>query len=92
MVYTVPEQVDLVYIYEPGGDRIQQTEALFSPYVDFNVMRTALNGMLDYRSNEAIEQGLRDVRDGRIPAFPIDNGRFQGRIEQSGDRINIWVR
>lgn len=90
-IYVVPEQVDLVYIVNQENGRVQQSEAYFAPYMDTTVMRTALNGMLNYRSSEAIEQGLEDVRRGRLPSFPFATNQYQGVIEQAGDRIYIGV-
>ncbi|GAB4376543.1 MAG: hypothetical protein Kow00121_23820 [Elainellaceae cyanobacterium] len=89
-IYVVPEQVDLVYIFNQNN-QVQQSEAYFAPYMDANVMRTALNGMLEYRSSEAIEQGLEDVRQGRFSSFPFETSQYQGVIEQMGDRIYIGV-
>ena len=89
-VYVFPEQVDLVYIYNQQG-RLQQSEAYFAPYMDFNVMRIALNGMLGNRLRGDIEQGLEDVRRGQASSVPIETDRFQGVIENTGDRIYVGV-
>jgi serine/threonine-protein kinase len=92
-IYVVPEQVDLVYIYDQR-DRLQRSEAYFAPYMDFNVMRTALNGMLDNRSTGEIEQALETVRRGQAGSVPIETEKFQGVIENTGDRIyvGVWER
>jgi serine/threonine-protein kinase len=93
-IYIFPDQVDLVYIYDQQTDRLRQTEAYFVPYMDFNVMRTALNGMLQAGLTRDIEQGLEAVRRGQAPSHPIETSNFQGVIEQAGDRIyvGIWER
>lgn len=88
--YVYPEQVDLVYIYD-SQDRLQQSEAYFSPYMDFNVMKTALNGMLNYRITGEIEQALEDVQRGRAGSVPIATDQFQGKIEQTDGRIYVGV-
>jgi serine/threonine protein kinase len=90
VTYIVPEQVDLVYIYDRSS-QVERTEAYFSPYTDFNVMRTAVNGMLNYRSSGEIEQALEQVRRGEIVSYSIDIGGLQGVIEQAGDRIYVGV-
>ena len=91
VTYIVPEQVDLVYIYDRASNQVKRTEAYFSPYTDANVMRTALNGMLNYRSSPEIEQALEQVRRGEIPSYTINNGSVQGVIEQAGNRIYVGV-
>lgn len=89
-VYVFPEQVDLVYIYDQK-DRLQQTEAYFAPYMNFNVMRVALNGMLGNRMTGEIEQGLQAVQQGQVNSVPIQTDKFQGVIERTGDRIYVGV-
>lgn len=89
-VYVFPQQVDLVYIYN-AQDRLQQSEAYFAPYMDFNVMRIALNGMLGNRITAEIEQGLEAVRRGEANSVPIDTEQFQGVIEHTGDQIYVGV-
>jgi serine/threonine protein kinase len=93
-IYVFPDQVDLVYIYDQQTDRLRQTEAYFVPYMDFNVMRIALNGMLQSGITPDIEQGLEAVRRGQAGSYPIETSNFEGVIEQTGDRIyvGIWER
>jgi serine/threonine protein kinase len=91
VTYIVPEQVDLVYIYDRNSGQVERTEAYFSPYTDANVMRTAVNGMLNYRSNQEIEQALEQVRRGEIVSYSINSGGLQGVIEQAGDRIYVGI-
>ncbi|MEO1394512.1 MAG: serine/threonine-protein kinase [Cyanobacteria bacterium J06634_5] len=89
----VPNRVSLAYAYEPGSNRVQQSEATFSPSTDWILMRTALNGMLDGRSTKEIEDGLRAVRNGERDRVEINRKGFSGAIERNTyGHVHIYVR
>ena len=71
----------------------QQSEAVFAPAFDRLVMRTALSGMLDGRSTEAVETGLDRVYSGQIERYPFTVGDLEGHIERNRQGyIHIYVR
>ncbi|MGC1528185.1 MAG: protein kinase [Phormidesmis sp.] len=89
----VPNRVRLAYAYEPGSERVVQSEATFAAAVDRLVMRTALLGMLDGRSTREIEQGLEAVRTGERDRFDFDARGFTGAIERNAyGYIHIYVQ
>jgi serine/threonine-protein kinase len=88
----VPNQVTLAYIYDKSSDRIRQTEASFAQSVDPLVMRVALNGMLNGRSTEEIEQALGEIRDRQRNSYSFTSGNLEGLIERNeSDRIYIGI-
>jgi len=88
----VPNQVTLAYIYDRSSDRVRQTEASFAQSVDPLVMRVTLNGMLNGRSTEAIENALRQVRDRQRNSYSFTSGNLEGLIERNdSDRIYIGI-
>jgi serine/threonine protein kinase len=88
----VPNQVTLAYIYDKSSDRIRQTEASFAQSVDPLVMRVALNGMLNGRSTEEIEQALEEIRDRQRNDYSFTSGNLEGLIERNeSDRIYIGI-
>jgi tRNA A-37 threonylcarbamoyl transferase component Bud32 len=88
----VPNQVTLAYIYDRSTDRVRQTEASFAQSVDPLVMRVTLNGMLNGRSTEAIEQALGQIRDRQRNSYSFTSGNLEGVIERNdSDRIYIGI-
>lgn len=88
----VPNQVTLAYIYDKSSDRVRQTEASFAQSVDPLIMRVTLNGMLNGRSSEEIEQALGEIRDRQRNSYSFTSGNLEGVIERNdSDRIYIGV-
>ncbi|MBD2058248.1 protein kinase [Oculatella sp. FACHB-28] len=88
----VPNQVTLAYIYDKSTERIRQTEASFAQSVDPLMMRVTLNGMLNGRSTEEIDQALSQIRDRQRNDFSFTSGNLEGVIERNdSDRIYIGI-
>lgn len=88
----VPNRVTLAYLYDKDSNRVRQTEASFAQSTDLMTMRVTLNGMLDGKLSEAIEQGLKSVRDRQSNEYSFSAGRYKGVIQRNDrDRIYIGV-
>lgn len=88
-----PNRATVAYVYDPAGDIVQQTEAVFAPSYDRLIMRTALTGMLNGQSTREIEAGLEQVRTGQVDQFPFERNGLTGSIERNNNGfIHIYVR
>jgi serine/threonine protein kinase, bacterial len=55
-------------------------------------MRVTLNGMLNGRSTEEIEQALGEIRDRQRDSYSFTSGNLEGVIERNdSDRIYIGI-
>jgi serine/threonine-protein kinase len=88
----IPNQATLGYIYDRDTDRVRQTEASLAQSIDPLMMRVTLNGMLDGRMSEDIEEGLAQVRNRESDQYSFEMGDLEGVIERNErDRIYIGV-
>ncbi len=88
----VPGRVSLGYLYDRDTGRVRQTEASFSQGIDRFMMRAALNGMLNNRTTQAIEQGLAAVHGRDRDQYAFSVGNLEGVIERDAqDRVYIGV-
>jgi eukaryotic-like serine/threonine-protein kinase len=91
-LYELNDQVTIAYLYDKDSDRVRQTEASFTQAVDPLVMRVTLNGMLNGRASQEIEQGLEAVRDRDRNEYSFSVGNLEGVIQRNDrDRIYIGV-
>lgn len=90
--YAWDRRVELAYVYDQSTNLVQRTSARFSPSVDELMIRTALNGMMAYKSTPEIESALKQVRQGQRNQYDFAVGDIQGRIERDGgDRLYLQV-
>ena len=89
----VPDQVDLGYLFDPSSGRLRQTEATFNPSVERNMMSQTLEKMLNGNASPDIQQGLKDVYQGKSDRYKFVSGRdgsLKGVIERN-DRDRIYI-
>jgi serine/threonine-protein kinase len=91
----VPDQVDLGYLFDPSSGRLRQTEATFNPSVERDTMSQTLEKMLNGNASPDIQQGLKDVYQGKSNRYRFVSGRdgsLKGTIERNQyNRIYIAV-
>lgn len=88
----IPEQISLGFLFDQQSERIRQTEASFTPDVDFQLMVLTLNGMLGCKLNEEIQRGLQQVQQGQSRQYSFSLNSLKGVIEwQKGDRLYIGI-
>jgi serine/threonine-protein kinase len=88
----IPGRVTLAYLFDRDTNRVRQTEASFAQSVDPNVMRVALNGMMNGRMSQEVEEGLFEVRDRQSNRYSFAIGQLEGVIERNNrDRIYVAV-
>ncbi|MEA5462646.1 serine/threonine protein kinase [Leptothoe sp. PORK10 BA2] len=88
-----PNRASVAYVYDAGGNTVQQAEAVFAPSYDRLIMRVALAGMLDGQSTQEIETGLEQVRTGEVERYPFEQNGLTGSIERNSNGfIHIYVR
>jgi serine/threonine-protein kinase len=89
----VPNQVDLGYLFDRSSGRLRQTEATFNPSVERNMMSQTLEKMLNGNTAADIQQGLKDVYQGKSDRYKFVSGRdgsLKGVIERN-DRDRIYI-
>jgi serine/threonine-protein kinase len=88
----VPNQIELGYLFDADSGVIRQTEVAFAQSVDFQVMRTTLEGMLGNKATQEINQGLQQVQQRQLNSFRFSIGSLKGQIvRQDCDLIYISV-
>ncbi len=88
----LPNKITLGYIYDRDSRRLRQTELSVADSVDYLMVKVAFAGMLP-KSTREIEQGLQDVRNGKISRYEFKTGNLEGIIERSKDNrvyIAVW--
>ncbi|MDJ0735023.1 MAG: protein kinase [Nostocaceae cyanobacterium] len=89
----IPNKVDLGYLFDTNSGVLRQTEAGFRESVDLQLMQTTLNGMLDGKATQEIQQGLQQIqqRQSNHYKFRIDDWKGQIVRQNCGDiYISIW--
>ncbi|WP_414587059.1 protein kinase domain-containing protein [Scytonema sp. PCC 10023] len=89
----VPNQIQLGYLFDCDSGVIRQTEVAFAQSVDFQVMLTTLEGMLDNKATQEINQGLQQVQQRQLNSFRFSIGSLKGQIvRQDCDFIytSVW--
>ncbi|MDY6805762.1 MAG: serine/threonine-protein kinase [Cyanobacteriota bacterium] len=88
----MPGEITVAYIYDRDSGVVRQTELSVAQSVYDLMVKTALNGMLDYRTTREIERGWQDVHQGRSDRHSFQTGPLEGVIQrQPDDRIYIGV-
>lgn len=88
----IPQAVSLGFLFDKKSQRIRQTEAAFTTWVDSQIILVTLNGMLGCKLNQQITQGLEKVRQGKSNRYFFTIESLKGVIESQGsDRIYIGI-
>lgn len=91
-LYALAPQATVSYVYDRDTARVRQTEASFTQSVDPLIIRVALDGMLDGKLTDDIEQGLAQVRSRQSNRYTFSQGKVEGVIERNRrDRIYVAV-
>ncbi|NEQ41772.1 MAG: protein kinase [Okeania sp. SIO3I5] len=88
----LPNKVSLGYLFDRDSGGLRQTELSVADDIDHLMVKVAFAGMLP-KSTREIEQGLQDVRNGKISRYEFKRGNLQGLIERSSDNrvyIGVW--
>ena len=87
--------VDLGYLFDQTTGRLRQSEVTFDPAVGRETMSTTLDKILSNNTSPDIQQGLKDVYQGKTNRYNFVSGRdgsLKGVIERNNsDRIYIAV-
>ncbi|MGC1394363.1 MAG: protein kinase [Coleofasciculaceae cyanobacterium] len=87
--------VDLGYLFDRANGRLRQSEVTFDPAVGRETMSTTLDKILSNNTSADIQQGLKDVYQGKTNRYNFVSGRdgsLKGVIERNNrDRIYIAV-
>jgi len=89
----VPNQVTVAYILDKESDRVRQTEASFAQSVDYQIMRSTLDNLLDGRITREIESGLESVRERKSNRYSFSIDGLEGTIERNHQDciyIGVW--
>ncbi|MGD1711885.1 serine/threonine protein kinase [Dapis sp. BLCC M172] len=89
----LPNQITLGYIYDRDSRRLRQTELSVADTIDNRMVRVAFTNMLNLRITPDIQQGLQDVRNGKMSRYEFKTGNLEGLIERSKDNrvyIGVW--
>ena len=88
----LPNQITLGYIYDRDSLRLRQTELSVADNIDKLMVKVALTNMLQRKSTPEIEQGLQDVRSGKIIRYKFKTGNLEGLIERNREnRVYICL-
>ena len=88
----MPGTITVAYIFDRDTGLVSQSELSVAQSVFDLQVKTALNGMLDYRTTREIEKGWREVWKGRSDRYSFKTGPLEGVIQrQPDDRIYIGV-
>lgn len=85
--------VDLGYLFDQSSGRLRQSEVTFDPAVGRETMSATLDKILSSNTSPDIQQGLRDVYQGKTNRYNFVSGRdgsLKGVIERN-DRDRIYI-
>lgn len=85
--------VDLGYLYDQSSGRLRQSEVTFDPAVGRETMSATLDKILSNNTSADIQQGLKEVYQGKTNRYNFVSGRdgsLKGVIERN-DRDRIYI-